>query len=164
MSSSKKDSRSNYWSPLQCLPDSESESMDVIVSPNSSPKVIVPPIKVLQKQCDYVHDLMKTISVSDYAIKRMSISIKIICDSMESYNSVLVKLKQENCQFFTHDLKCEKAFKAVLYGLGPLDTNSLKSELIKFGLKCKETKMINKKYEHYSDTIYIVFWKVAVLS
>ena len=163
MNVSAKGSRRNYWSPLQCLPDSDTdnendvEKMDDSASPsNSNKKVQIPPIKLLQKSCEYVHTTLKSLNILDYSIKKMSIGIKIMCESMNSYNLVLGKLIADNCQYFTHALKSEKAFKVILYGLSEINTTELKNELIKLGLLCKEVKMITKKYEQYTDTFYIV--------
>lgn len=161
-SSQTKDSRFNYWSPLQCQPDDENvdnESMDEIVSPLSK-KVYVPPIKLLQKSSDYVQQLMQSLKVTDYFIKNISIGIKIVCESIESYKCVLEKLKTNNCQFFSHDLQSVKAFKVVLYGMNDIDVNVLKNELIRLGLKCIDIKKIIKKYElnkaKYTDYIYLI--------
>ena len=79
-----------------------------------------------------------------------------MCESIENYNSVLAKLNEENCQFFSHDLISARHFKVVLYGLDDVEVNSLKAELIKLGLKCIDIKKISKKYDHYIDTIYLI--------
>ncbi|XP_055923397.1 uncharacterized protein LOC129953890 [Eupeodes corollae] len=150
-----------YWSPLQCVADAGNECDDMddnqSTSIQSIPKIKVPPIKLLQKSCDYVHQMMKSIKVTDYCIKIISIGIKIMCESIDSYKMVIEKLKFENCQYFSHDLKSEKAFKVILYGLSSVDTAELKSELIRIGLKCVNIKSVTKNYEHYSETFYVCF-------
>lgn len=156
-SNSVDNSRNNRWTPLQCLVDNDEMESEVVIDPKKIKKERIPPIKVLQKPSDYIHNLMAKNNLTDYSIKRMSIGIKIQCESVESHKKTCIALKSAECQFFSHDLSAERSFKVVLFGLDTLPTSELKSELIRLGLKCRDIKLVTKQYEQYIETIYIVY-------
>lgn len=159
MNSRETNSRSNYFAPLQCHPDSgeEFECDEVVVPQTSNKKLKIPSICVLQKTSGNVHNLLGEVKVTNYSIKKMSIGIKINCENIDSYNQVCAVLKSKNWQFFTHDLPSARSFKVILYGLDEISTDTLKNELVQLGLKCQNIKMIKKKYEKFTDVFYLIF-------
>lgn len=151
-------SRYNRFSAFRRMLDKDDDDMDEIISPseNMRKKEHVPPIKLLDKTSDHVHSLMKSLNISEYSIKKISIGIKILCETLVAYNCVVSHLKENKCQFFTHDMKSVKAFKVVLFGLDDLDVELLKSKFIELGLKCIDIRKITKIYEQYSETLYLI--------
>ena len=47
-------------------------------------------------------------------------------------------------------------FNVALYGLDNIPAEKIKSELIAHGYKCTEVKTVTKKYDRFTDNIYIV--------
>lgn len=86
----------------------------------------------------------------------MSIGLKIMCDTTNLYNDVLKILKENECQFFSHDKNADKVFKVVIFGLEYKTAIEVKTELISRYLKCQDVKSVVKNHEGFNDTIYIV--------
>lgn len=156
----KNDNRRNYWTPLQAL-ENQVDNMECNEkAPNDKPpKVVLPPIKVLVQDSDFIKNLLLQNGISDFLLKKISIGVKIISKSSDTYNKIKEQLKEKSCQFFTHDLKSERPFSVVLYGLENKTTDEVKNELNTLGFNCKEVKLVTKTYEQYKDTIYIVYFE-----
>lgn len=86
----------------------------------------------------------------------MSISSKILCETMVIYSIVKTILTENNCQFFTHDIKGDRVFKVVLFGLENKTETELKTELISRNLKVNDVKRVDKTYDKFTETIYII--------
>ncbi|XP_055381851.1 putative uncharacterized protein DDB_G0282499 [Condylostylus longicornis] len=89
--------------------------------------------------------MVNDLNIKDYYIKTITLGIKIYCLSNESFKKTCDFLQSNNSEFFLHDLKSEKPFKAVIHGLDKTDVCELKQTLINIGLKCIEVKEITKK-------------------
>lgn len=164
--SSKEPNRNNKFRPLQTLPDSDNSDIecDEIIDPTpkaSKKQSKIPSVCVLQKTSEDVHKLCSDLNLSDYSIKKMSIGIKINCESLESRESLREALKRKNWQFYTHDLPAMRSFKVMLYGLHELNTDVVKNELISIGLKCQNVKIIKKQYAQFIDIFYLVYLDIG---
>lgn len=153
--------RNNYWTPLQALHDDDNaESTDTQVqSTNTKKKEYISPIKVLSHNCEQFHKMFKNSGVTKYYIQKISIGIKIICETKETFNDIITILKEHNCQFYTHESKHNKPFKFVMFGLDGKSEDEVKQALVSLNYKCINVKKIEKKYNEYVDTIYIVYFE-----
>lgn len=151
--------RSNYWTPLQASAESDDEEEHQEHQFEQLRKEFISPIKVLSQNCEQFHKWFKNANITDYYIKKISIGTKIICKTKECYNKIVVILKDHNCQFFTHQSKYEKPTKFVMFGLDGKTPDEVKRELISLKFKCIDVKKIEKKYEDYIDTLYIVYFE-----
>lgn len=150
--------RGNYWTPLQAL-DDDGDSMDSDETTEAVIKNVkehIPPIKVLGQGGDFIHKILTEKGIVNYRLKRMSIGTKIFCDTIASYGVVKTLLSEKNCQFFTHDIKSDRVFKVVLFGLETKTEEQVKAELTSRNLQCTQVKRVDKTYENFVDTIYIV--------
>jgi len=122
------------------------------------PKLSLPPIKVIGQTIEAVSQELNKNKFTDYLVKKISIGVKIICQSLDTYNGVLFACQQKKFQFFSHASKADRAFKVILYGLDHVSSEDVKAELIKMQLKCKEVKKITKTINNYIDTFFIVYF------
>lgn len=152
-------SRRNFWTPLQINDDDDEDDNEDNGGASVKKKVSIPPIKVLTDNREEVYKLLRVKGISNYLNQKMSIGLKIICQNMETYNIVIKTLTDANIQFFTHDRKDEKPFKAIIHGLETKSEGDVRSELLRMGYKCTEVKQITKTYERYTDTLYIVYFE-----
>lgn len=135
-------SRYNFWTPLQALnTDDNAEKIDTLVQ---LPKVkeFISPIKVLSHSSEQFHKMFKNSGLTKYYIKKISIGLKIFCETKETFNIIITILKEHNCQFFIHESKCDKPFKFVLYGLDNKSAEEVKQEMILKKYKCTDVKKI----------------------
>lgn len=153
-------SRKNFWTPLQVFDQDDENDTDMDSEKEEKNKTIkLSPIKVLTQNADDILKLLNNKGVTKYLIKRMSIGLKILCETLETYNLILIILRENNCQFFTHENKNNKPFKVILRGLDGKSETQVKSELITLGLECTEVKIVKRNFQNYFDTIYIVYFK-----
>lgn len=155
-------SRKNFWTPLQML-DNDDES-DVISDMDSEEivktrKPYVSPIKVLAQNSEAVIKLLNDKKLTHYLVKKISIGVKILCETIETFNLLIVILLENKFQFFVHDHKNNKPFKAVIRGLDGKTDTEVKNELISLGLKCNDVKVVKINIDKYCDTIYIVHFE-----
>lgn len=152
-------SRRNFWTPLQLLDDNEIETEMDSDKNEQSKTESVSPIKVLTQNTESVLKLINSKGLSNYLIKKISLGLKIICESLDIHNQIVKILRENKCQFFTHDHKNKKPFKVVLRGLDYKTDIEVKRELTTLGLKCVDVKVVKKTFEKYVDTIYIVHFE-----
>lgn len=146
--------KKNYFLPLQALSDLDDEPETSAASEDL--KQIVSPIKVIGQNLEFVNSLLQNKGHANYRLKKMSIGVKIMCETTNLYNDVIKILTENECQFFSHEKSTDRVFKAVIFGLEYKTSTEVKSELLSRGLKCQEVKVIIKNYEGFNDTIYIV--------
>ena len=87
---------------------------------------------------------------------------KIFCEILASYGAVKTILSEKNCQYFTHDQKSERIFKVVLFGQENKPENELKVELTLITLKVTGVKRVDKSYDNFTETIYIVSFENSI--
>lgn len=150
----------NFWTPLQALDEDEDaeNANNTDTQVQNTKKEFISPIKVLSHNCESFHKMFKNAGMTKYCIKKISIGIKIICESTDTFNVIVTILKEHNCQFFTHESKHDKPFKFVLFGLEGKSEEELKKELNSLKYNCIDVKKIEKKYNEYIDTLYIVYF------
>lgn len=153
--------RRNFWTPLQILDNDDESAISEMDSEQNvkSQKSQISPIKVLTQNSEDVIKLLKNKKITHYLAKKISIGIKILCETTETFNLINVVLRENNFQFFTHDHKNNKPFKAVIRGLDGKTDTEVKIELISLGFKCNDVKVVKRNFEKYSDTIYIVHFE-----
>lgn len=153
-------SRKNFWTPLQLIDDDCDNGAEMnIDNDHQSKNKSVSPIKVLTQNKEYIIELINKAGISSYLTKKISLGLKIICETTDIYDKIVSVLRSNKCQFFTHDHKNNKPFKVVLRGLDYKTDVDVKNELVNLGLKCIDVKCVKKTYDHYVDTIYIVHFE-----
>lgn len=155
-------SRKNFYMPLQAILDDEEPDMESEVEEKS--KESFPPIKVLGQTTQFINNLLCSKGYTSYRVRKISIGVKIFCESSTVYAGVQTILKENKCQFFTHDKKSDRMFKAVLFGLDSKTSAELKSELISRGLKCCDVRNVTKTQDGFVDTLYIVHFENSSLN
>lgn len=150
--------RRNRWTPLQLLDNDDDNSITDMDSeqPQSGQNNKISPIKVLTKNSDIIINLLNDRKIDDFLVKKISIGLKILCNTITTYNKVIAVLQEKNYQYFTHDHKNNKPFKVVIHRLDNKTSTEVKNELISLGLKCIDVKEVKRTYEKYVDTLYIV--------
>lgn len=151
----------NYWTPLQALDEDEDaeNANNTDTQVQNTKKEFISPIKVLSHNCDSFHKMFKQAGITKYCIKKISIGIKIICETKDAFNMIVSILKDHSYQFFTHESKHDKPFKFVLFGLDGKSTDEVKNQLISLKYNCTDVKKVEKTYNEYVDTLYIVYFK-----
>lgn len=151
---------SNYFAPLQTVVnDDEADDIetDEGAESNQTARPKPPPINVIKSNSQTVLQTLTDAKIEDYIIKRMSIGIKILSSSMETFDKICGKLKESNCEYYTHSIKSELPFKAVLSGLESVELDSLKSYLISAGVKCLDIKPITRKTKAGLINLFMVY-------
>lgn len=151
--------RFNYWTPLQALDDENSQNTDTQVQKENVKKDYISPIKVLSHNSETFHKMFKNKGITKYSIKKISIGIKILCETTATFSVIVLILKEHNIQFFTHESKQEKPFKFVLFGLDGKSAEEVKEKMLSLKYKCLDVKKVEKKYDEYTDTLYIVYFE-----
>lgn len=143
----------NYFSPLQTIEDDTEE-----VTPQPV-KVHIPPITVLKCKVVELHDLCKLSKLTNYAIRKISIGLKLFCNSKNDYD-LMCKVLKNKFEFFTYLTKNEKPYKALLFGLDKRDPSIIKGQLTELGLKCLDVKLVQKKGIGNTEMIiYVVYFQ-----
>lgn len=145
----------NYYQPLQTLDDDNNE---IIVT--KTKKQIIPPLTILKCSIEKLHELCNNSKVAEYAIRKISIGLKLFCQTQTDVEKIGEMLKLEKFEFFTYATKSDRPYKALLFGLDKVDLSELKSKLISMGLDCIDCKMIQKSSQSNTQIIfYVVYFK-----
>lgn len=122
-------------------------------------KVHIPPITVLKCKTIELHDICKQIKISNYAIRKISIGLKLFCNKKDDFE-LMCKALTDKHEFFTYGSKNDKPYKALLFGLDKYDPMIIKNQLLKMGLKCLDVKIVIKKGIGNSEfVIYVVYFQ-----
>ena len=137
--------------------DDITDDKNTEVSAPKKPRI--PPIKVLVRNTDLINTLILGKGIKDFLIKKISIGIKIVCEKIEIFNAIKAVLIENECQFFTHEQKNDKVFKAVIHGLDKKSADDVKNELVTLGYNCLDVKTVIREYDNgFIDTLYIVYF------
>lgn len=149
-------SSSNYYQPLQTIDDDDNESEKNLAKPS---KVQIPPITILKCKILQLHEICKILKITKYAIRKISIGLKIFCDSKEDFNLLCEHLKSKY-EYFTYGSKNEKPYKAVLLGFDKFDPLIIKKKLTDLKLSCIDVKLVTKSNgPHNEQAIYIIYFE-----
>lgn len=122
-------------------------------------RVSIAPIKVLGHNIKTIQDIFSKKEILNYFTQKISIGVKITCDDVKTYDLIISTLRESKIQFYSHESKANRMFKAVMYGLDGKSADEVKLALIQLGFKCMEVRAVVKKYEQYEDTIFIVYFE-----
>jgi len=156
-----KNSRKNFFTPLQAISDDEPDTDGELEVSAKPKKIVVPPIKVLNHDIDFIRRLLIAKNINKFLLKKISIGVKIVSENIDSLNLAMSALKEKNVPYYTHDRAENKSFKVVLFGLDNKSSDEVKSALIALNLKCTDVKAVTKTYENYKDTLYIVTFEIG---
>lgn len=134
---------SNYYQPLQTLVADDDIADEQIVVP-SNKKEIIPPLTILKCSTVELHEICKTLKIEHFSVRKISIGIKVFCQSKEDYDK-LVSYSKGKLEFFEYESKNDKPFKAILLGLDKHDPQTIKTKLIAKGLSVIDVKLVQKK-------------------
>lgn len=149
----------NYFSPLQTIEDDIAE--EVIQQPA---KIHIPPITVLKCKIVELHDICKQNKIANYAIRKISIGLKLFCNNRNDYEA-MSKILIGKYEFFTYGSKNEKPYKALLFGLDKHDPMIIKNQLSELGLKCLDVKLVQKRGAGNAEIIiYVVYFQRQSIS
>lgn len=140
------------------LTDNDDEN---IVDNNTSRKiktVKVPPIICIDVKYADMINLMKNAKIENFSIKYISMGIKVFCTTLADFETVRMTLKNNQVQYFTHDIVSSKSQKFVLSGLPNFQPNEVKSALQHEGLDIIDVKKMNTKYENENYALFLVYF------
>ena len=143
----------NYFAPLQTI-DDDIEEEHII----AETKQHIPPITILKAKIQEIHELCLCAGIKDYSIRKLSIGLKVFCESKNSFD-LLCKTLDNKYDFFTYAAKDDKPYKALLFGLESQEPLTLKNKLIAFGLNCIDVKIVHKKTQYAHYVIYVVYFQ-----
>lgn len=155
----KKDAK--YYLPLQTV-QQDGMTMDTVTQNEEAvkKKIKIPPITVVKTNAKSIHDLMQTNKITDYSIKIISIGLKIFADTDKSFIAICSSLKDNQCEYYTHDKSDAKPYKAILSGLDKVSCSDVKEVLVQRGLKCTDVRIVEKKTRYNLNLIlYIVYFE-----
>lgn len=145
-------SQGNRFQLLENVADMDtlSESEDEI----SVPKDRLPPI-VIDESTSF--STVRNILGSQYKFQRMSIGTKVISESISLYEEALRILQHTGSKFYTHQLKDQKKFKLVLFGLPQLNSQTIIDEFKHtHNIDLSNIKEIKTKRTSIDDAIYMI--------
>lgn len=146
----------NYFSPLQTV-DEDDQSDEVLL--RKPTKVHIAPITILKVKMEEVHALCKSAKIDNYSIRKISIGIKLFCQSKPDFEKMCNHLT-DKYEFFTYATKSEKPYKALLFGLDKQDPQTVKNHLNNMGLKCLDVKLVLKKgVRNLEYVIFVVYFQ-----
>lgn len=146
----------NYFQPLQTLQIDNNEA--AVITTNV--KNVIPPITILKCNIEDTRELCETNNISGYALKRISIGLKLFCKNQDDYDKVIKILDKKNIEYFTYASKHERPYKALLFGLDKMDPKLLKAKLIDIGLRCLDVKLVIRNCQFNQERIiYVVYFK-----
>lgn len=104
-----------------------------------------------------LHGFMKSIAISSYFIKNISIGTKVFLSSEDDYSVLTEQLKANHFEFFSHGRKDQKQFRVVLCGLPEMNTCIIESELKeKYNLDTSKTTLIKSKFNNPNNAMYFI--------
>lgn len=107
-----------------------------------------------------MHEQCKKCNITNYAIRKISIGLKLFCQTQEDFDKIAENLTRNSFEFFTYATKSNRPYKALLFGLEKTDVSILKTTLIGMGLECIDVKMVQKPGKGNNDLIfYVVYFK-----
>lgn len=153
----------NYYQPLQTLVDVNDDADEQVVV-QAKKKEIIPPITMLKCSTVELHEICNTLKIENFNVRKVSIGIKVFCQSKEDYDK-LVTYSKGKLEFFEYESKNDKPFKAILLGMDKHDPQFIKSKLINKGLNVLDVKLVHKKSKaNYEITLYVVYFKKQTIT
>lgn len=144
----------NYFHPLQTLDDNDEQLV------TKTTKQHIPPLTVLKCRIEQLHELCKKCHITNYAIRKISIGLKLFCQTQEDFDNIAKNLSSNKFEFFTYATKSDRPYKALLFGLEKTDVSELKTKLIKMGLECIDVKMVQRSGRGNTEHLfYVVYFK-----
>lgn len=144
----------NYFAPLQTIDDDDLDDDQE----ESETKIYIPPITILKCKIEELHEICKIAKIEKYSIRKISIGLKLFCQSKREFD-IMCNTLNEKYEFFTYATKDEKPYKALLFGLETQDPAIVKNKLIAKGLQCFDVKIVHKKTTYATFVIFVVYFK-----
>lgn len=104
-------------------------------------------------------NFMKESKITDYNIKYISLGIKILCKSINDFNTTKNKLQQRKTEFFSHDIPSEKTTKYVLSGLPNLEVDQVKEGLTRANIKFLDIKKMHTKHKSEDFALFLIYFE-----
>lgn len=102
-------------------------------------------------------ELLKSINISEYLIKNISIGVKVFLNNHSNYDDFMKKLKHEKLDFFSFGTKEDKKFKCVLSGLPVMETDEIVKELKSvYNLNVISINLMKSKFNNINNAQYFV--------
>lgn len=137
------------------LTDNEDEI--VVVHPTPT-KIKTPPIVVTNVNYADIKSLMTGINVQNYSLKYISMGVKILCNTLDDYNTSIRGLKDANVEFYSHDVPSQQLMKFVLSGLPDLPIDEVKTGLRLANLQFVDVKKMRTKGDNKNYALYLVYF------
>lgn len=122
----------------------------------------VPPIMVKSiSPTQLMKDLSAHKVPAQYKLCR--VGTKVVCSNKIHYDNALSYLKEQNAEFYTHDIPGEKPFKVVVRGLPDIEPNIIKRELAEHfklvPLAVYPMTRKNEKTSQYRDRLFLIHFQ-----
>lgn len=119
--------KANRFHPLSADSNQQATTSSFVNNAEPNKQERPPPIIVTGKTYAEGKPMLDAIKAKDFALKIITIGVKIQFDNDEEYDAACTHFRAKNIEHFTHKKKQNKAFKAVMYGLPKVDLNEIKS-------------------------------------
>lgn len=121
-------------------------------------KIKIPPIVVINMKHDQIKDFMAKSSITNYNLKYISLGIKILCKSVEDFNTTTKNLQHIKSEYFTHDIPSQKTTKFVLSGLPNIPIDQVKEGLTAANLKFLDVKKMHTKRDCEDFALFLIYF------
>ena len=141
---------------LDALPsDGDTEAIMQRDTATSSKKPRIPPVTIFNKQREEIVELIRRLDISSYSLKNLHNALHVYCDSPVDFKELKDKLKEEQVNCYSHDLKEDKHFKVVLKGLHKQTVTELQRKLLT--KKIEPIRIITPKNPRFTHDVVFVF-------
>jgi len=132
---------------------------------NNLKKIHLPPIILRGQTLPTIVDLLKSLKITNYTIKLMSVGTSIYVQDKSEFSKFKEVLISRNWQFYTYSPSDEKLAKFVLYGLQSITVDDLRNELQHHKINPVDIKpMLMKNQRFDSETLFLLSFKKGEVS
>lgn len=131
----------------------DDDMSDEIRVEKKPPKIRIPPITVFNVERKVILQAMTKLGIEDYSLVPLRRGHQIHCKTVENFKAVSEGLKQDKCEFYSHQLSSEKAYRVVLLGLVKMETEKLETLLKEVNVIPTTIKVIEPKIPRYEGHV-----------
>jgi hypothetical protein len=123
---------------------------------NVKPPVIV----VVHNNYKAVYEILKSISIENFALKLMSVGLKIITASLDDHKKCIEYFKSSGIHYYSHDLANQQPVKVVMSGLPNLEIDYILEDLKAQHVNPFDIKPMKIRQKRNADsTLYLLHFE-----
>jgi hypothetical protein len=131
------------------------------VSTDKKEKNVKPPvIVVVHNNYNAVYEILKSIRIENFALKLMSIGLKIITTSLDDHKKCIEHFKSAGIHYYSHDMANQQPIKVVLLGLPKLEIDYILEDLKAQDVKPFDIKPMKiRQHRNADSTLYLLHFE-----